>query len=139
MVKKADLDINNLKNALNTLKNCWEIKKENSDERLSDIIADSCVKRFEYTLETSWKIMKKFLKLEYGKDDKELTINNIFRLMAGYELIGSWERWKEYYFQRNNTAHEYNIEKSREILTFIPEFINDTEILIKNLEQNIDD
>ena len=139
MVKKADLNINCLKDALKTLKECWDIKEKNQDEKLFDIIADSCVKRFEYTIETAWKIMKKYLKLEYGKEDKELTINNIFRFMAGYEMIESWERWKEYYAQRNNSAHEYNIKKSREILKFIPEFIKDTDILIKNLEKNIGD
>ena len=139
MVKKADLNINCLKDDLKALKECWDIKEKNQDEKLFDIIADSCVKRFEYTIETAWKIMKKYLKLEYGKEDKELTINNIFRFMAGYEMIESWERWKEYYAQRNNSAHEYNIKKSREILKFIPEFIKDTDILIKNLEKNIDD
>ena len=139
MVKKADLNINCLKDALKTLKECWDIKENNQDEKLFDIIADSCVKRFEYTIEIAWKIMKKYLKLEYGKEDKELTINNIFRFMAGYEMIESWERWKEYYAQRNNSAQEYNIKKSREILKFIPAFIKDTDILIKNLGKNIDD
>lgn len=139
MVKKADLNINCLKDALKTLKECWDIKEKNQDEKLFDIIADSCVKRFEYTIEIAWKIMKKYLKLEYGKEDKELTINNIFRFTAGYEMIDGWERWKEYYAQRNNSAHENNIKKSREILKFIPAFIKDTDILIKNLGKNIDD
>lgn len=139
MVKKSELDISNLNDALYTLKECWRIKEENDNEELLDIIADSCVKRFEYTMETAWKIMKKYLKLEYGKDEKELTVNNIFRLMAGYDMISDWENWKNYYQQRNNSAHEYNIKKSREILNIIPQFIDDVNILIKNLEKNIDD
>lgn len=60
--------------------------------------------------------MKKYLKLVYGKSDEELTVNNIFRLMSGYNMIGDWENWKEYYLKRNETAHEYNIEKSRSVL-----------------------
>ena len=37
---------------------------------------------------------------------------------------------KEYYIKRNDTAHEYNIEKSRSVLTIIPRFIADAEILV---------
>ena len=33
------------------------------DETLRSFIEDSCVKRFEFTVETSWKMMKKFLLL----------------------------------------------------------------------------
>ena len=67
---------------------------------MREYIEDACVKRFEYTVETSWKIMKKYLKLEYGKSDLELTMNNIFRLMEGYGFVISWEKWREYYEKR---------------------------------------
>ena len=79
--------------------------------------------------------MKKYLKLVYGKSDEELTVNNIFRLMSGYNMIGDWENWKEYYIKRNETAHEYNIEKSRSVLTVIPRFIADAEILVASFKK----
>lgn len=118
-----------LEKSLQTLREAWTAYQNNKDETLSSIIADSCIQRYEYTLKTSWKLMKKYLKLVYGKSDEELTVNNIFRLMSGYNMIGDWENWKEYYLKRNETAHEYNIEKSRSVLTAIPRFINDVEIL----------
>lgn len=118
-----------LKKSLQTLREAWTAYQNNKDETLSSIIADSCIQRYEYTLKTSWKLMKKYLKLVYEKSDEELTVNNIFRLMSGYNMIGDWENWKEYYLKRNETAHEYNIEKSRSVLTAIPRFINDVEIL----------
>lgn len=118
-----------LEKSLQTLREAWTAYQNNKDETLSSIIADSCIQRYEYTLKTSWKLMKKYLKLVYGKSDEELTVNNIFRLMSGYNMIGDWENWKEYYLKRNETAHEYNIEKSRSVLTVIPRFINDVEIL----------
>lgn len=118
-----------LEKFLQTLREAWTAYQNNKDETLSSIIADSCIQRYEYTLKTSWKLMKKYLKLVYGKSDEELTVNNIFRLMSGYNMIGDWENWKEYYLKRNETAHEYNIEKSRSVLTAIPRFINDVEIL----------
>ena len=60
--------------------------------------------------------MKKFLMKTYGKTEQELTMNNIFRLMQGYGYIENWETWRDYYQKRNNTAHEYSLEKSRVLI-----------------------
>ena len=64
-----------------------------------------------------------------------MTINNIFRLMSGYNMIGDWENWKEYYLKRNETAHEYSIEKSRGVLLLIPRFIDDAERLVSSFDR----
>ena len=124
-----DFNTDVLKKSLQTLRESWTAYQQNTDEKLTSIIADSCVQRYEYTLETAWKLMKRYLKLVYGKSDSELTINNIFRLMSGYGMIGDWENWREYYAKRNETAHEYNLEKSRDVLTVIPRFLNDAQAL----------
>ena len=55
--------------------------------------------------------------------------------MSGYNMIGDWENWKEYYIKRNETSHEYNIEKSRSVLTVIPQFIADAEILVASFKK----
>ena len=81
--------------------------------------------------------MKRVLKKIYGKNEEELTVNNTFRFMEGYKFIDNWENWQQYYEKRNNTAHEYNLEKSRRLLEIIPAFIKDTEILVKNLDKNL--
>ena len=124
-----------LEKSLQTLREAWTAYQNNKDEKLTSIIADSCIQRYEYTLKTAWKLMKKYLKLVYGKSDEELTVNNIFRLMSGYNMIGDWENWKEYYIKRNETAHEYNIEKSRSVLTIIPRFIADAEVLVESFKK----
>ncbi len=124
-----DFNTDVLKKSLQTLRESWKAYQQNTDEKLTSIIADSCVQRYEYTLETAWKLMKRYLKLVYGKSDAELTINNIFRLMNGYGMIADWENWREYYAKRNETAHEYSIEKSRDVLTVIPRFLDDAQAL----------
>jgi nucleotidyltransferase substrate binding protein (TIGR01987 family) len=132
---EKEFSIDTLKQSLKTLTECWTVYSQKKDDTtLEGIVADSCVKRFEYTMETALKLMRKYLKLAYGKDDKELTVNNIFRLMAGYEMITNWENWKLYYAKRNDTSHEYNIEKARELLTIIPQFIADTTFLVENFD-----
>lgn len=132
-MKKSELNLNILENSLNTLKECYTDYVNQPDAKIKEYIKDSCVKRFEYTYETSKKIMNKFLKKEYDKSEKDLTINNIFREMYGLDLIQNFENWTEYREKRNLTSHEYNDKHTYDIVEIIPEFIKDTEYLIEHL------
>ncbi|MBR1907409.1 HI0074 family nucleotidyltransferase substrate-binding subunit [bacterium] len=134
-MNKDDLNLSNLNKCIESLKECLSDYKKNYDEKIKEYISDSCIKRFEYTVETSWKVMKRYLKLQYGKTDKELTMNNIFRYMEGYGLITSWDSWKNYYNNRNNTSHEYNQEKASEILSIAEKFLVDAEEFYNNLSK----
>ena len=125
----------NLENAYNTLSECYKDYLDNQNSVLLQYIADSCVKRFEYTLETSWKLAKKIFIQKYGKTEQELTINNIFRFMQGYGYTENWENWRDYYQKRNNTAHEYSLEKSRQLIEIIPSFIKDVKFFLNKLQE----
>ena len=131
------LDIINLKNCIDSLAECINAYKSISKEQMRGFIVDSCVKRFEFTVETSWKTMKKYLKEVYGKDDKELTMNNIFRYMEGYGFINSWETWREYYDRRNDTSHEYNQEKAKNILNTMGNLLKDATFLYSELDKEL--
>ena len=131
------IDITNLKNCIDALMECIDAYKSNTNEQMQSFIEDSCVKRFEFTVETAWKTMKKYLKEVYGKDDKELTMNNIFRLMEGYGFIKSWEVWRAYYDQRNDTSHEYNRSKALNLLKSMDSLLEDTKYLYAELEKEL--
>ncbi len=131
------LDITKLKSAHMTLVSSMEKLEAHKSSDFADMLEDSCIKRFEYTLEIARKLMKRVLKNIYAKSEEELTVNNTFRFMQGYNFIPNWENWRNYYEKRNNTAHEYSLEKSRKLLEIIPDFIKDTEILIHNLEEKL--
>ena len=73
---------------------------------------------------------------KYGKTEQELTVNNIFRFMQGYGYTINWENWRKYYQKRNDTAHEYNLVKSRELLELVPNLIEDTEFFINKLKED---
>ena len=133
-MRKSELDLTNLKNSLKTLSECYQDYVNQSDIKIKSYIKDSCIKRFEYTYETAKKIMNKFLKKEYDKSEKELSINNIFREMYGLDLINNFENWVDYREKRNFTSHEYNDSKTYIILDLIPQFIKDVEYLIISLE-----
>lgn len=134
-----EVSIKNLVSAAQTLKTSMQKLEEHKHCDFADMLEDSCIKRFEYTLEIARKTMERVLKNIYGKSEEELTVNNVFRFMQGYKFIPNWENWRVYYEKRNNTALEYNLEKSRKLLSVIPDFINDVDILITNLEEKIHD
>lgn len=138
-MKKNELDLSLLKNSFNTLNECYSDFTEQTDEKIKTYIKDSCIKRFEYTYEAAKKIMNKFLKKEYDKEDKDLTINNIFREMYGLGFINNFENWVEYRQKRNITSHEYDLEKTYGIIEIVPDFIKDVEFLISKLEENLED
>lgn len=85
----TELRIDALRQSLKPLREAWAAYQNNKENELTSIIADSCVQRYEYTLETAGKLMKKYLKQTYGKSDEELTINNIFRLAMGNDIFPS--------------------------------------------------
>lgn len=127
-----ELDIEALRKAKTSLEKAYRIYLQGSDdEEMCAIYADSCVKRLEYTFETAWKTMKKYFKLQYSKKEEELTMNNIFRFMESYGFAKNWIDWRNYYFKRNNTAHEYSIEKSRNLIEIIPDFIESVNFLLE--------
>ena len=64
-------------------------------------------------------------------------MNNIFRFMQGCGYAEDWERWRNYYQKRNETAQEYNLVKSRALLILIPDFIKDIEFLTAKLKEDI--
>lgn len=127
-----ELDIEALRKAKVSLEKAYNVFiNGDNDEDILAIYADSCVKRYEYTFEIAWKTMKKYFKLQYGKKEEDLTMNNIFRFMEAYGFAKDWTNWRDYYTKRNSTAHEYNIEKSRNLLEIIPEFIKSVDFLLE--------
>ena len=129
-----EIDLENLEKSLKTLVEGFAKFEKERDAELKLLLEDGCIQRFEYVWEVAWKSMKKFLKKEYGKSDAELKMENIFRLMAGYGFTKNWENWKNYCDTTTDYSHEYSLEKSREIIKIIPNFIQDVAILLENLK-----
>ena len=129
-----EINLENLEKSLKTLIEGFDQFKNSKDKNLEILLEDGCIQRFEYVWEAAFKTMKKFLKVIYGKSDAELNTKNTFRLMAGYGFTQNYENWKKYCDKRNDTSHEYSLEKSREIIKIIPDFIEDASILLENLK-----
>lgn len=138
-MKKSELNLDVLKDSFNTLKECYQDFSLEQNSKMKDYIKDSCIKRFEYTYETAKKVMNKFLKKEYDKTERELSINNIFREMYGLDLIKNFENWTDYREKRNFTSHEYDEKYTHTIVEIIPQFLDDVDYLINRLEGTLID
>lgn len=133
---KNILDTSVLEEAVSTLKEGYELYLKNDEPNLKTALQDSCIKRFEYTYETAKKMMNKYLKYQFDKTD--LPINNVFREIYGLGLIEDFNRWVEYRIKRNDTSHEYNLLKAREIIHFLDNFIKDVDYFLQNLKKEIE-
>lgn len=138
-MKKNELDISGLKNCYKTLNECYQDYLAEKNDKIRVYIKDSCIKRFEYTYESAKKIMNKYLKKEYDKDEKELTINNIFREMYNLGFLENFEHWVNYRLKRNITSHEYDINETYPIIEIIPEFIKDIEFFITKINNTLEE
>ena len=127
------LDSSALDLALSSLKEAYSVFLQNKDENLKSIFQDSCVKRFEYTYELAKKMMNKYLKYEYDKVD--LPIDNVFREMFGLGMLENFENWQEYRIKRNETSHEYDLNKAKYIIDILDKFIKDVGFLAKKLKE----
>lgn len=132
------IDVTRLSDCLKTLKKASSAYKNVEDGDMKELIGDAYIQRFEYTLEIAWKTMKRYLKRVRGKDENDLTINNIFRMMESYGFIKSWETWRKYYECRNNTSHEYDQKKALELISKIEGFIEECDYFYAKLSEAVE-
>ncbi|MCX6274356.1 MAG: HI0074 family nucleotidyltransferase substrate-binding subunit [Bacteroidetes bacterium] len=78
-----------------------------------DIIRDSAIQRFEFTIELAWKCIKLFL--EEKKGIVCLAPKDCLRLAFQHGLIDYDEFWLDMIDMRNMTAHSYDEQISKEI------------------------
>lgn len=97
-MNKEDIQIHELKKALNRLEEALALPK-------NDIVRDSVIQRFEFTVELSWKALQKFL--HASGVSESLTPKNIFREAAKLNLIKDPEAWIKFIDDRNLSSHTY--------------------------------
>lgn len=97
----------------------------------SELERDGVVKRFEYTYELSWKMLKKILAA------KGLDVNSprdVFRDAARMKLIDDPKVWFTFIDKRNLTSHTYHELSAQEVIDSLPEFEREIAKLILTLK-----
>ncbi len=79
---------------------------------ISSTILDGTVKRFEFTFELSWKLMKDYL--DY-KGIEAATPRDVIKEAYQAKLISNGDQWIQMLEDRNTTSHVYDEEEIRKI------------------------
>ena len=91
------------------------------------------IQAFEVCYELAKNTIRKVLLLR--AQEVHITPKEIFRLAALEGLIPDAEIWFEFAKKRNQTSHTYNGEIAIEILTSLPKFLSELDLLIKKLKE----
>lgn len=123
-----------LEKALKSLKNVVQL-------RLDDVVRDSAIKRFEYTYELAWKMLKRYLQETSSSPSEidELGFRDLIRLGVESGLLRDSLAWFGYRESRNRTNHTYNEMTANDVYNSIPAFIVDVDYLIAKLKSRIND
>lgn len=118
--------------------NC--LNTSNSKSIDHDVFRNAVMKSFEFTLETSEKLLRKALKtyIETPHLVDGLTYKELFRHATKHGLLDtkSAERWFGYRDNCNNISHDYGITFIQAILKPPVQFLIDAKQLQRLLEQN---
>ena len=86
-------------------------------ENFSELEKDWVIQRFEYTIEISWKTLKKVL--EYEQLNFTPAPKEIIRESYKLDYINSLELWDEFLDIRNQMSHVYSDYYSKDNFDFI--------------------
>jgi nucleotidyltransferase substrate binding protein (TIGR01987 family) len=128
------LDLSSLKKAINSLEKAVNEYQIND----SEFIRDSCIQRFEYTYELSWKTIKRHIEMTSANPQEVDNFSFQELIREANEkglLLNNWETWKLYRLYRGTTSHAYDQDKANEIYLEIPKFLEEAQYLLKQLEK----
>lgn len=94
--------------------------EEALSEGISDLAIDGVLHRFEFTFELAWKTMKDYLEYQ-GITGKIGSPREIIKEAFAAGIIEDGEIWIKMMLSRNELAHLYDEETSREIYDIIKE------------------
>jgi len=124
-MKKFEVTIRQFEKAVKRL-------KEVLDTPETDIVRDSAIQRFEFTLDISWKMIKAFLEEEKGiicVSPKEC-----FREAYRQGLIDYDEDWIKFVDMRNETVHTYDEDIAERIYSQLLDTLSHFEELLKTVK-----
>lgn len=93
---------------------------------------DSAIKRFEFTFEMAWKIMKAICEYE---GTKVASPRQSIRQIADIGLIDDPQAWIKFLKSRNLTVHTYKEEIAQKVYQSVKKFVPFVKKLISSVEE----
>lgn len=128
------LDLTSLQKSISSLEDALN---EYQKDKSNSFVFNSCIQRFEYTYELSWKMLKRYLETTAAsqQDIEEMSFPSLIR--TGFEkglLKNGWPEWGAYREARGATSHSYNQEKAKQVFSIIPDFLEEARTLLNHLK-----
>lgn len=134
------LSYTSLEKSIIALENGIEIynkkKNRNVTQEEIEIIKSGIIQNFEISYEIAWKLMKKWLEENIGREAVDgISRKELFRIAAQNKLIEDIEKWFIFHEARNLTSHDYDGIKAEEVFTEALEFSRFARKLQERLEE----
>lgn len=101
-----------------------------------EIIKSGIIQNFEISYEIAWKLMKKCLEENIGREAVDgISRKELFRIAAQNKLIEDIEKWFIFHEARNLTSHDYDGIKAEDVFKEALEFPNFARKLQERLEE----
>jgi len=131
---EKEISIEELKKATQSLKIAQDLLADslkNSPDHLEmhKALRDSCIQRFEFCVELSWKVSIKILGLLTKSP------NVAIRDMAQNNLIDKPDKWFDFLTARNKTSHTYNEDIAQQVYSETLKLIPELDQLLLKLEK----
>lgn len=128
------MELNKIQSQILLLEKAYKTLDEAmSLENYSTLEQDWTIQRFEYTIELSWKTLKKIL--DYEEQDSKLFPKEIFKEFYKLEIIDNLDIWFELLKTRNTLSHFYSETVSTHSFYFLKENYKVIWDLLKKLKQ----
>ncbi len=127
-MNKFQATLRQFEKALKSFKGVLSLQK-------SDVVRDAAIKRFELTLDLSWKMLKVFLEDKMGllcASPKEC-----FREAYRQGIIKYDEAWLTLVDLRNETVHTYNEKTAKRIFSQLPDAARQFESLVDAVKKKL--
>lgn len=126
MIEKKEFEnkFKYLESALTSLKNSIILARKNENEELESMMRDSCIQRFEYSYELSWKFMKYILE-KYDTEIETRSPKQALKTAFKNWYLDNLDLWFNISEYRNKTSHEYEENIADELYLHIPLFFEE--------------
>lgn len=128
------VDVSSLRQALASLQRA--LVRWNASQAQDEELRDACIKRFEYSFELSWKMLKRRLEIDLpdAHSVDAMSFRDLVRTGAERGLLPDVDAWMVFRDKRNITSHTYNAAKAAEVAAIIPSFALQATDLLARLD-----
>ena len=140
-MERLKLDLIQLNKALNTLAKSFTTAQELTKTNNQDFILaaeDSIIQRFEYSYESFWKFIKKYLAIKHNLEDIN-SPRKVFHACVSMEVctLEEGNTFLDMVEDRNETSHTYNIESTRIILSDVPIYFSAMIVVVERFNKEL--